>query len=170
MCDHSPLSQEDCKVNSNLRTTVAVFLRTAEKKWAVKKAKGEVVEAPPKAEEPVKVEERKEQAPAAAAPEEDVVKVVSTEAAEEGGETAAAPEGEGKVYEPCTGRREGKGLIVCRKWNLRSNHRGRCARRGVKLLRLPSRTRSRLPPSQPQRPITLDTPLPPRTDGTRETR
>src|SRR5690554_3388965 len=78
VCDHSPLSQEDCKPNSNLRTTVAVFLRTAEKKWALKKAKGEVVEAPPRAEEPVKVEERKEQA---AAPEEDVVKVVFTEEA-----------------------------------------------------------------------------------------
>lgn len=170
MCDHSPLSQEDCKANSNLRTTVAVFLRTAEKKWALKKAKGEVVEAPTKAEEPVKVEERKEQA---APGEKDVVKVVvSTEAAaEEDGEKAASPVGEGKVYEPWTGRREGKGLIVCRKWNLRGNHRGRCARRGVKLLRLPSRTRSRLPPSKPQRPITPDTPLPPRTEGgSRETR
>ncbi|PUU84043.1 hypothetical protein B9Z19DRAFT_896450, partial [Tuber borchii] len=32
VCDHSPLSADDCKPNGALRTTVAVFLRTAEKK------------------------------------------------------------------------------------------------------------------------------------------
>lgn len=32
VCDHSPLSPDICKDNTALRTTVAVFLRTAEKK------------------------------------------------------------------------------------------------------------------------------------------
>jgi hypothetical protein len=35
VCDHSPLNPDDCKVNTALRTTVAVFLRTAEKKHAL---------------------------------------------------------------------------------------------------------------------------------------
>jgi len=35
VCDHSPLNADDCKPNSALRTTVAVFLRTAEKKHAL---------------------------------------------------------------------------------------------------------------------------------------
>ncbi|KAF8534728.1 hypothetical protein BDD12DRAFT_895239 [Trichophaea hybrida] len=35
VCDHSPLNADDCKPNSALRTTVAVFLRTAEKKLAL---------------------------------------------------------------------------------------------------------------------------------------
>ncbi|RPB22254.1 hypothetical protein L211DRAFT_746428, partial [Terfezia boudieri ATCC MYA-4762] len=32
VCDHSPLTPDICKDNTALRTTVAVFLRTAEKK------------------------------------------------------------------------------------------------------------------------------------------
>ncbi|KAI5779761.1 hypothetical protein EDC01DRAFT_293957 [Geopyxis carbonaria] len=35
VCDHSPLSSDDCHPNSTLRTTVAVFLKTAEKKHAL---------------------------------------------------------------------------------------------------------------------------------------
>jgi hypothetical protein len=36
VCDHSPLNADDCKPNSALRTTVTVFLRTAEKKHALR--------------------------------------------------------------------------------------------------------------------------------------
>lgn len=32
ICEHSPLSAEDCNPNKSLRTTIKVFLRTAEKK------------------------------------------------------------------------------------------------------------------------------------------
>lgn len=32
VCEHSPLSAEDCKPNKSLRTTIKVFLRTEEKK------------------------------------------------------------------------------------------------------------------------------------------
>lgn len=32
VCEHSPLSAEDCNPNKSLRTTIKVFLRTAEKK------------------------------------------------------------------------------------------------------------------------------------------
>jgi hypothetical protein len=32
VCEHSPLSAEDCNPNKSLRTTIRVFLRTAEKK------------------------------------------------------------------------------------------------------------------------------------------
>jgi hypothetical protein len=39
VCDHSPLDPSDCKPNSALRTTVAVFLRTAEKKHALAQEK-----------------------------------------------------------------------------------------------------------------------------------
>lgn len=35
ICEHSPLAKEDCKPNQSLRTTVAVFLKTAEKKHAL---------------------------------------------------------------------------------------------------------------------------------------
>jgi hypothetical protein len=33
ICDHTPLNQDECKINSSMRTTVTVFLRTAEKKY-----------------------------------------------------------------------------------------------------------------------------------------
>ena len=32
VCEHSPISADDCKPNKSLRTTIKVFLRTAEKK------------------------------------------------------------------------------------------------------------------------------------------
>jgi len=32
VCDHNPVSAEDCKPNKSLRTTIKVFLRTEEKK------------------------------------------------------------------------------------------------------------------------------------------
>jgi hypothetical protein len=39
VCEHSPLSAEDCNPNKSLRTTIKVFLRTAEKKKEAAKAK-----------------------------------------------------------------------------------------------------------------------------------
>jgi hypothetical protein len=39
VCEHSPLSAEDCNPNKALRTTIKVFLRTAEKKREVTHAK-----------------------------------------------------------------------------------------------------------------------------------
>lgn len=58
MCEHSPLSADDCKVHKSLRTTVRVFLRSEEKKkdnLKLKEAKEqaeakEVEEATPGAE------------------------------------------------------------------------------------------------------------------------
>jgi hypothetical protein len=39
ICEHSPLSAEDCNPNKALRTTIKVFLRTAEKKREAQRAK-----------------------------------------------------------------------------------------------------------------------------------
>lgn len=39
VCEHSPLSAEDCSPNKSLRTTIKVFLRTAEKKREASRAK-----------------------------------------------------------------------------------------------------------------------------------
>ncbi|RDA85475.1 hypothetical protein CP532_0011 [Ophiocordyceps camponoti-leonardi (nom. inval.)] len=39
VCEHSPLAAEDCKPNKSLRTTIRVFLRTAEKKREANRAK-----------------------------------------------------------------------------------------------------------------------------------
>ncbi|GAO46954.1 hypothetical protein G7K_1171-t1 [Saitoella complicata NRRL Y-17804] len=47
ICDHSPTTPEDCTENPSLKTTVAVFLRMAEKKWKdaqTKEAKKRVAE------------------------------------------------------------------------------------------------------------------------------
>ena len=46
VCEHSPLSAEDCNPNKSLRTTIKVFLRTAEKKKEALRAK-EAKEATP---------------------------------------------------------------------------------------------------------------------------
>lgn len=48
MCEHSPLSADDCKVHKSLRTTVRVFLRSEEKKkdnLKLKEAKEQADEA-----------------------------------------------------------------------------------------------------------------------------
>ncbi|KAK6341200.1 hypothetical protein TWF696_008286 [Orbilia brochopaga] len=46
ICDHTPLKAEDCKVHSSLRTTVTIFLRTAEKKYgSLSKTKKETTPA-----------------------------------------------------------------------------------------------------------------------------
>ncbi|RPB02141.1 hypothetical protein L873DRAFT_489489 [Choiromyces venosus 120613-1] len=57
VCDHSPLSADDCKPNGALRTTVAVFLRTAEKKHnlsmqKLQKEQAKSVEPPTEAKVP----------------------------------------------------------------------------------------------------------------------
>ncbi|RCI08405.1 hypothetical protein L249_8777 [Ophiocordyceps polyrhachis-furcata BCC 54312] len=39
VCEHSPLAAEDCNPNKSLRTTIRVFLRTAEKKREANRAK-----------------------------------------------------------------------------------------------------------------------------------
>lgn len=46
VCEHSPLSAEDCKPNKSLRTTIKVFLRTAEKKRETAKEKERAENAP----------------------------------------------------------------------------------------------------------------------------
>jgi len=46
VCEHSPLSAEDCNPNKSLRTTIKVFLRTAEKKREALRSK-EVKETTP---------------------------------------------------------------------------------------------------------------------------
>lgn len=47
VCEHSPLSAEDCLPNKSLRTTIRVFLRTAEKKREASRPKESHVSAPP---------------------------------------------------------------------------------------------------------------------------
>lgn len=47
VCDHFPLSPDDCKANTALRTTVAVFLRTAEKKHNLLQQKEQKEKAKP---------------------------------------------------------------------------------------------------------------------------
>lgn len=46
VCEHSPLSAEDCNPNKSLRTTIKVFIRTAEKKREAQRNK-EAKETPP---------------------------------------------------------------------------------------------------------------------------
>ncbi|KAF3906356.1 hypothetical protein ABW20_dc0104137 [Dactylellina cionopaga] len=46
ICDHAPLNADECKIHSSLRTTVTIFLRTAEKKYGLLKAKKEITPAP----------------------------------------------------------------------------------------------------------------------------
>ncbi|KAF3915338.1 hypothetical protein AA313_de0204964 [Arthrobotrys entomopaga] len=47
ICDHSPLNADECKVHSSLRTTVTIFLRTAEKKYGLlAKTKKDTASAP----------------------------------------------------------------------------------------------------------------------------
>ncbi|EWC46984.1 hypothetical protein DRE_03746 [Drechslerella stenobrocha 248] len=53
ICDHTPLKAEDCKIHSSLRTTVTIFLRTAEKKHgSLSKAKKDTTPAQPPADKP----------------------------------------------------------------------------------------------------------------------
>ncbi|CAM1502922.1 Fc.00g076980.m01.CDS01 [Cosmosporella sp. VM-42] len=47
VCEHSPLSAEDCNPNKSLRTTIRVFLRTAEKKRETSRLKEEKESEPP---------------------------------------------------------------------------------------------------------------------------
>ncbi|KAK7425024.1 hypothetical protein QQZ08_008420 [Neonectria magnoliae] len=47
VCEHSPLSAEDCNPNKSLRTTIRVFLRTAEKKREASRPKEIKEPAPP---------------------------------------------------------------------------------------------------------------------------
>lgn len=54
VCEHSPLSAEDCAPNKTLRTTIKVFLRTAEKKRSdlkLKEAKEAALPPPEPAQE-----------------------------------------------------------------------------------------------------------------------
>lgn len=64
VCEHSPLSAEDCNPNKSLRTTIKVFLRTAEKKREASRAKEEKASEPP-----TPVEAPKPQLPPAEPPE-----------------------------------------------------------------------------------------------------
>jgi hypothetical protein len=54
VCEHSPLSAEDCNPNKSLRTTIKVFLRTAEKKREAQRAKEAKDSAPPTPVEPAR--------------------------------------------------------------------------------------------------------------------
>ncbi|KAK0630603.1 hypothetical protein B0T17DRAFT_460539, partial [Bombardia bombarda] len=47
VCEHSPLSADDCKPHKSLRTTIRVFLRTEEKKRESKAPKDESPAATP---------------------------------------------------------------------------------------------------------------------------
>lgn len=47
VCEHNPVSAGDCKPHKSLRTTIRVFLRTAEKKREALRAKDTVKETPP---------------------------------------------------------------------------------------------------------------------------
>lgn len=69
ICEHSPLSAEDCNPNKSLRTTIKVFLRTAEKKKEAAKAK-EVRESEPEPETPVEPTPAPEAAPETKSTEE----------------------------------------------------------------------------------------------------
>jgi hypothetical protein len=72
VCDHSPLNADDCKPNSALRTTVAVFLRTAEKKHALALQKEQKAtqqlqqQQKPLTQEPVSTPEARTQEPQSA--------------------------------------------------------------------------------------------------------
>lgn len=58
VCEHSPLSADDCTPHKSLRTTIKVFLRTAEKKREASKPKKpveSVTTAPPKSVDPIVV-------------------------------------------------------------------------------------------------------------------
>lgn len=69
VCEHSPLSSEDCLPHKSLRTTIKVFLRTAEKKREIAKPKEIPVVEEPAAKEPEAAEAPAEsQAPAESAP------------------------------------------------------------------------------------------------------
>jgi hypothetical protein len=57
VCEHSPLSAEDCNPNKSLRTTIKVFLRTAEKKREAQRAKEAKDSAPPTPVEPARPQE-----------------------------------------------------------------------------------------------------------------
>lgn len=47
VCEHNPVSAGDCKPHKSLRTTIRVFLRTAEKKREALRAKDAPKETPP---------------------------------------------------------------------------------------------------------------------------
>lgn len=64
ICEHSPLSAEDCNPNKSLRTTIKVFLRTAEKKREAAKAKEAKERDPePKSQTPIEPTPAPESAP-----------------------------------------------------------------------------------------------------------
>jgi hypothetical protein len=77
VCEHSPLSAEDCHPNKSLRTTIKVFLRTAEKKREAQRAKEAKESAPT-----TPIGAPKPQIPSSeqAAPEASVVKAPNGEA------------------------------------------------------------------------------------------
>lgn len=54
VCEHAPLSAEDCNPNKSLRTTIRVFLRTAEKKREASRPKEPKASAPATPVEAVK--------------------------------------------------------------------------------------------------------------------
>lgn len=87
VCEHSPLSAEDCNPHKSLRTTIKVFLRTAEKKRADAKAK-ELKEPETEPETPAEPtpapESAAEQQPAGeAAPTQDAVEEETVKPTEE---------------------------------------------------------------------------------------
>lgn len=55
ICEHSPLSAEDCNPNKALRTTIKVFLRTAEKKREAQRAKEATPVTPVEPAKPVEL-------------------------------------------------------------------------------------------------------------------
>ncbi|KAJ3525360.1 hypothetical protein NM208_g11673 [Fusarium decemcellulare] len=83
VCEHSPLSAEDCNPNKSLRTTIRVFLRTAEKKREASRPKEGKDSEPATPVEPPKqslqgsetpaIETPSEQAPVKGAPSGDAV-------------------------------------------------------------------------------------------------
>lgn len=64
ICEHSPLSADDCLPNKSLRTTIKVFLRTAEKKMETLRAKEAKESAPATPVEPARPQEHDSETPA----------------------------------------------------------------------------------------------------------
>ncbi|KAI9778052.1 MAG: hypothetical protein M1816_004280 [Peltula sp. TS41687] len=60
VCEHTPISAEDCKPNKSLRTTIRVYLRTAEKKREIAKGNAQNEKPPPESTS-LSVPDRQEQ-------------------------------------------------------------------------------------------------------------
>jgi hypothetical protein len=89
VCEHSPLSADDCTPHKSLRTTIKVFLRTEEKKRESSRPKEPTPATPVQADRTPQLPTPNTEAPAA--PAENAAELSKTD---EKTETSAAPEGE----------------------------------------------------------------------------